>query len=164
MGLIHRQQIAESAAIAPTVSFPAQRRSAKGAFLFRRLFYRICFPIFLPPLDPARIAAKPPLLPRTPFRLELLPTVGADLLWPRTLTPLFQYLLLMILLTALVTAEPPPPPRTPFPLVYLCPTFRAYIYRHSVMSFCVVVSVSARLAAKFLPRDVAGWGKFFPTV
>lgn len=164
MGLVHRQQIAEPAAIFPSEPFPAQRPSAKSTFFCRLSFFRISFPVLFPPFDPAGVAANPSLLTRAPFRLELPSAVWADLLWPGPLPPFFQHLLLMISLPALVAAEPPPPPRAALLLFYFCSAFRADIYRHTIMPFCVVVPIPTGITAKFLPRDVAGRYELFPAI
>ena len=69
MALIHRQQIAEPAAIFPALVLARQLGAARPAFFRRFLLLRVCFPVFLPPFDPAPVATKPPPPSCTSFPL-----------------------------------------------------------------------------------------------
>ena len=164
MGLIHRQQIAEPAAVRLSPLFPRQRHPTKRAFLRRQFLRRMRLVILLPPFHPARIAAIFPRNPRFPFRLELLPAVRTYLLRPRPASTLCQQLLVVIPHPALVAAEPPPSPCPAFLLLHHIPAFRANVYLPFVVPLCVVVPVPALIAAVFLPRDMARWNKSFSTI
>ena len=162
MSTVYRQQVTEPAAIFPASAPACQQGTAHRAFFRWLILWRVCLVVLPPPLNPAPIAAEPSCS-SCPLRLIFLPAVWADLFWMLPVSPLFRYFLLMVFLPAPVAAKPPPPP-WPLCLFYLVPTLRTDIYGYSVMSFCTVVPVPTRIAAEFLPRDVACWDEAFAAI
>lgn len=160
---VYRQQITKPAAILPAPVFARQRRPAHRAFFCPFLLWWVCLVVLPPPFDPARVTAILPWYPAFPFRLEFLPAIRTDLLWTPLCHPPLLDLSLIVFHPASVAAKPPPPPR-PLCLLYLVPTLRADIYRHPIVSFRAMISVPARITAKFLPCYMARWDKPFSTI
>lgn len=82
----------------------------------------------------------------------------------RPVSPLRQHFLVVVCHTALITAEPPPPSWSALFLIHDISARRANIYWYCIVPFGVVIMISARVAAEFLPRDVAGRDELFSAV
>ena len=120
--------------------------------------------VLCPPLDPAAVAAEFPLPSHSPFRLEFLPAIWTYPFGIRTLAPLLLELLMVIALPTLVTAKSPPPSWPLIPLLHWAATLWTDIDCYVIVSFGVIVPMPAGIAAKFLPRNMAGWYELLPTV
>jgi hypothetical protein len=107
----------------------AELVAAADAPALRRHFLRIGFVILPPPLNPAGITAKPPMLTLTPFRLKIFAAVRADLHGSFLCHPFFLPPFSVVYLAASIAAESPIPPSFAA-LLNVLATLRAGIHRH----------------------------------
>ena len=152
MSLIHRQQVAEPAAIFPRPPHSFHAPSAERTFFCWHTLLGVRLVIYCPPLGPAGITAKPSHASWSPLRLILFPSVWTDLFRPLPASPLLQHLPVVVRHTALIAAKPPPPSGSLLPLFYCRSTLRTDIYLAPIVPFRICTSTGTRCCNRPLAK------------